>query len=89
MQNLRTVSLTPAGTDGTSGADLLNSMESDDIKTLLSSSHHSLKQSQLRKGEVCVVCNKVFGNFFLNQGYKCLGNDQNQIYFSLLVNYCH
>lgn len=44
-----------------------------DLKQALANSPHQLKLSQLKKGDTCAVCAKIFTSFFLKQGYKCVG----------------
>lgn len=49
-----------------------DSSTSQDLKKVLASSPHNLKQSQLKKRDTCAACNKIFNNFFLKHGYKCV-----------------
>ena len=47
-------------------------LSQQDIKRIIAASPHTLKQSQLRKGDTCASCAKTFTNFFIKQGYKCI-----------------
>ncbi|KAF2369108.1 Protein kinase C-like phorbol ester/diacylglycerol-binding domain [Trinorchestia longiramus] len=58
--------------DSLSAPEIQSSSSTADLKKILASSPHGLKQSQLKKGDQCSVCCKFFNSRLFNSGYKCV-----------------